>query len=61
MAEAYRRGYIQMNICYQCLKNQKIRLIGQIAGWDMLRSPINTDVGSDSNVSDTKFAVENAL
>ena len=39
----------------------KTRRIGHFAGWDVLPSPINTGVSKDSNVSDTKFAVENAL
>lgn len=33
--------------------------IGHFAGYDMLWSPINAGVGSDSNVSDAKFVVEN--
>ncbi len=37
------------------------RRIGHFAGWGMLSAPINTGVSEVSNISDTKFAVENAL
>lgn len=41
--------------------NGEIRRIGHFAGWDMLSAPINIVVSEVSNISDTKFAVENAL
>lgn len=43
-------------IAFSIIQITIVRLKCHFAGWNMVSNPINTDVGSDSNVSEAKLA-----